>query len=72
MSENFEVGARVQLRSGGRVMTVTEDASGGDLICAWVDKSTRMHGYFSPGALRRNKTRVDTSSERTHTDAYRG
>lgn len=54
----FTVGAIVQLKSGGPVMTVTgSDADG--VGCLWFDaRSTLQSGVFKPQTLKRVKAKT--------------
>ena len=56
MSETFNVGAVVQLKSGGPKMTVEtigRDPEGRPTVCCvWFDGKTQMHGVFPPDAVK--------------------
>ena len=55
-TENFQVGDSVQLKSGGREMTVDELPRGPnqpEIRCSWFDKGERKSELFSPGTLKR-------------------
>lgn len=50
MSNTFNVGDVVQLKSGGPVMTVSE-VDGTNIWCIWFDKTDQKGGSFHPATL---------------------
>jgi uncharacterized protein YodC (DUF2158 family) len=51
MTETFNVGDTVRLRSGGPVMTINEKVQGGGLLCVWFAGHDVRHHTFRPEAL---------------------
>ena len=55
MADEFKVGDRVQLKSGGPTMTVrfAGDEYGTKVVyCAWFDGNEEQKGKFPPGTLK--------------------
>ena len=50
MSNTFNVGDVVQLKSGGPSMTVGE-VDGADVWCVWFDKTEKKTGSFNAATL---------------------
>lgn len=52
MTETFNLGDTVRLKSGGPVMTINEKAQGGaGLVCVWFAGHEVRHHAFKPEAL---------------------
>lgn len=51
MSNQFNVGDVVQLKSGGPLMTVEEIEGSASLYCIWFDKTDQKSGRFNPATL---------------------
>jgi len=52
MTETFNPGDTVCLKSHGPVMTVNEKAQGGGLVCVWFAGDEVKHHTFRPEALK--------------------
>lgn len=52
MTDTFNPGDTVCLKSGGPVMTVHERAQGGGLLCVWFAGGEVKHHTFRPEALK--------------------
>jgi uncharacterized protein YodC (DUF2158 family) len=50
MSHEFAVGDKVQLKSGGPIMTISETAKP-RLMCVWFVENKRVEHYFEPLTL---------------------
>jgi uncharacterized protein YodC (DUF2158 family) len=65
MSEIFNLGDTVRLRSGGPVMTINEKAQGGaGLVCVWFDGNDVKHHSFRPEALEAAARAADAEGAR--------
>ena len=53
MSDTFEIGDVVQLKSGGPKLTVAKIESDGRVYCYWFAGAKREHGTFGPETLKR-------------------
>ncbi len=54
MSDTFEIGEIVQLKSGGPKMTVARiEIVGGEIVCYWFAGAKREFGSFEPATLKR-------------------
>lgn len=62
--ENLKIGDTVQLKSGGPVMTVGEQAGSGKYSCTWFDGATVKHELFPPEQLKKVEPRDDEPSLR--------
>jgi uncharacterized protein YodC (DUF2158 family) len=51
MTQTFNVGDTVRLRSGGPVMTINEKAQAGGFVCVWFAGNDVKHHMFKPEAL---------------------
>ncbi|MFW6253920.1 MAG: YodC family protein [Chitinivibrionales bacterium] len=58
MSEQFEVGQVVQLKSGGQKMTIEEIEDGGYVSCVWFEGSIVQRGTFAAATLQKYKPAV--------------
>lgn len=66
MTETFNLGDTVRLRSGGPVMTINEKAQGGGgLVCVWFAGDDVRHHAFKPEALERAARTADAEAAPT-------
>jgi len=50
-NQEFKTGDKVQLKSGGPIMTVNNIGKNGEIYCLWFAGDKYEKGHFPPGSL---------------------